>query len=138
MYNIHTGEHLDTTYCSSGIYNHDALRRINYFLRCHYTNEVKPIDVGVLDLLCAIKDTCGKDKEITIISGYRSPEYNQYLISLGRHVSKHSLHLQGLAIDFTLESVSNKRLTRIAKSFSAGVGAYPEFVHIDVGRVRCW
>ncbi len=139
MYNIHTNESLNIKYYSSGIYDRDAIDNIHYFLRCHYTNEVKAMDIGVLDLLCNIKDIAGKDREVQIISGYRSLVYNEFLISQGRNVSKNTLHLQGLAIDFSIEGISNKELSRIAKSFLAGgVGKYPEFVHIDVGRVRYW
>jgi uncharacterized protein YcbK (DUF882 family) len=139
MYNIHTGEKINIKYCTSGLYNHDAISKINYFMRCHFTNEIKEIDIKVLDLLCDIKDIAGKDREVQVISGYRSPAYNQFLISQGRNVSKNSLHLKGLAIDFTINGVSNNKLSHIAKSFSAGgVGKYPEFVHIDVGRLRYW
>jgi len=139
MSNVHTGEKLNIKYYSSGNYDLKALDEINYFFRCHYTNEVKEIDIGVLNLLCDIKDIVGKEKEIQIISGYRSIAYNELLISLGRNVSRNTLHLQGLAIDFSIEGVSNGKLSRIAKSFSSGgVGRYPEFVHIDVGRVRYW
>jgi uncharacterized protein YcbK (DUF882 family) len=139
MYNIHTGEKLNIRYCSSGDYDRNALEKINYFLRCHYTNEVKEIDVGVLDLLCDIRDSIGSKEDLQIISGYRSPAYNQYLVSLGRHVSRNSLHMQGLAIDFAVDGVGNERLARIAKSFRAGgVGTYADFVHVDVGRVRYW
>lgn len=139
MFNIHTGEQLNIRYCSSGAYDRDALEKINHFLRCHYTNEVREIDVGVLDLLCDIRDSVGTKKELQIVSGYRSPAYNQYLVSLGRHVSRNSLHLQGLAIDFAIDGVSNERLVRLAKSFrGGGVGKYEDFVHVDVGRVRYW
>ena len=139
MYNIHTDESLTVKYCSTGFYDRDALDKINYFLRCHYTNEIKAIDIGVLDLLCAIKDTAGRERKVNIISGYRSATYNEYLLHQGRNVSKNSLHLSGLAIDFTIEGINNNELSRIARSFAAGgVGKYPEFVHIDVGRVRCW
>ncbi|OGW38088.1 MAG: hypothetical protein A2Y97_00185 [Nitrospirae bacterium RBG_13_39_12] len=139
MYNIHTDEKLNVHYYSSGFYNPEAINKINYFLRCHFTDEIKEIDIRVLDLLCDIKDAVDKNGEINIISGYRSPVYNDFLIRNGRNVSKNSLHLKGLAIDFTINGVSNNKLTRIAKSFSAGgVGKYPEFVHIDVGRSRYW
>jgi len=139
MYNIHTGEDLNVTYCMSGRYDQDALESINYFLRCHYTNEVKEIDVEVIDLLCDIKDTMETDQQIQIISGYRSPAYNEFLISQGKGVAKNSLHLSGLAIDFSLEGISSNDIFQLAKSFSAGgVGYYPEFVHIDVGKVRYW
>lgn len=139
MYNIHTGESLDITYAQDGRYDVDALEKINYLLRCHYTNRVKTIDVGVLDLLCEIKDRIGTDEQIKIISGYRSPEYNEYLRSIGRHVAKHSYHMRGLAIDFTFHGFKNSRLSHVAKSFYAGgVGTYDEFVHIDTGPVRYW
>jgi len=139
MYNIHTGERLSTVYSSSGGYDPNAIDQINYFLRCHYTNEVVPIDTKVIDLLCDVKDTFGVNKEITIISGYRSSLYNKLLRSLGRNVSKKSMHLKGCAIDFTIEGIDNVKLARIAKSFKAGgVGRYPEFVHIDVGKIRYW
>ena len=139
MEHIHTGEHLHIRYCSSGIYDDEALATINYFLRCHYTNRVMPIDSRVLDLLCDIRDCTGTKNPLQIVSGYRSDIYNDKLIREGRNVSKTSLHLRGCAIDFTIEGFSNRRLARIAQSFKAGgVGRYPEFVHIDVGRVRSW
>lgn len=139
MYNIHTGEKLNIKYYDSGIYDLNALSEINYFLRCHYTNEVNEIDVNVLDLLYNIKEAIGKNRKVEIISGYRSHVYNKHLISQSRNVGKNSLHQQGLAIDFTIPGVGNDRLSRIARSFAAGgVGKYPEFVHIDTGRIRNW
>jgi len=139
LYNIHTGESLDIAYFSDGRYDPAAIEKINYLLRCHYTNEVKPMDLGVLDLLSGIRDVLGRNKQLRIISGYRSPQYNNYLRGLGRHVAKESLHLKGLAIDFAVDGIGTSRVAGIAKSFiSGGVGRYPEFVHVDVGRVRYW
>jgi uncharacterized protein YcbK (DUF882 family) len=139
MYNIHTGESMDIKYYDSGIYDRKALDEINYFLRCHYTDEVKDIDIGVLDFLYHIKKSVGKDKQVQIISGYRSEKYNRHLRSLGSGVSRNSLHLHGLAIDFRIPGISNDKLSKIAKAFqSGGVGKYPEFVHIDTGPVRNW
>ncbi|MEW6586627.1 MAG: DUF882 domain-containing protein [Nitrospirota bacterium] len=139
MYNIHTGERLNICYCSAGRYDRHAIESINYFLRCHYTNEVKEIDTGLLDLLCDIRDVVGDREEVKIISGYRSAAYNEKLISQGRGVSRNSLHLHGLAIDFAIDGTGVDSISHIAKSFAAGgVGTYPEFVHIDVGRVRYW
>jgi len=139
LYNIHTDESLDITYFSGGRYDFEALGKINYLMRCHYNDKVKPIDVGVLDLLCDIKDRLGADREIQIISGFRSPEYNEHLRSIGRHVAKNSFHMQGVAIDFSIQGFSMSSLSRTAKSFLAGgVGRYPEFVHIDTGPVRYW
>ncbi len=142
MHNIHTEEALEIKYYSSGKYDPDALKEINRFLRCRHTNEVHEIDIRLLDLLHKIKNAAGqhiKNHQLQIISGYRSPAYNEYLLSLGRRVSPNSLHLQGLAIDFTIPEISNSRIARIARSFAAGgVGLYSSFVHIDTGRVRHW
>jgi uncharacterized protein YcbK (DUF882 family) len=139
LHNVHTGERLATRYCADGCYDENELSRINYILRCHYTNTVKPINPKVIDLLCDIKDRLAPDREITIISGYRSPEYNEYLRRLGRHVAAGSLHMTGLAIDFAIDGIGMGELCKGAKLFAAGgVGRYPEFVHIDVGRVRYW
>jgi len=139
MHNIHTGETLDIKYYSSGKYDPDALSEINWFLRCHNTNEVHEVDVQLLDLLCKIKNDSGKNSQAQIISGYRSPVHNEHLISLGRRVSPNSLHLQGRAVDFTISGISNSRLAHIARSLAAGgVGLYSRFVHIDTGRARNW
>ncbi len=139
LYNIHTGERLNVKYYSSGSYDNNAMNEINHLMRCHFTNEVKPIHVKVIDLLCDIKDAIGKDKEMLIISGYRSHAYNEYLRKIGRGVVCNSLHIQGRAIDFRVPRVDNRILTTVAKSFYAGgVGTYPDFVHIDDGRVRYW
>lgn len=139
LYNIHTEETLATTYRVGGKYDPKALDAINRILRCHYSNEVKPVDVGVLDLLCGIKDRYGAEKRIHVISGYRSPAYNALLRKQGHRVAGGSFHLRGLAVDFALPGVRNHELFLAARSFAAGgVGNYPEFVHIDVGPIRFW
>ncbi len=139
LYNIHTGERLQLRYSSAGICEHDDMDKINYFLRCHYTDEIKPIPSSLMNLLCGIKDRLVPTREVHIISGYRSPEYNEYLRSSGHQVVKESLHLRGLAVDFTIPGVRTRAISRVAKRFAAGgVGKYPDFVHIDLGRVRYW
>jgi uncharacterized protein YcbK (DUF882 family) len=140
LHNIHTDEELSVRYYRDGIYDFEAIEKINYLLRCHYTDEVKPIDIGVLDLLCDVKDNIVTgDRRIEIISGYRSPAYNEYLMSIGRHVAKKSYHLKGKAIDFSIPGIRKRKLCKTAKSFvSGGVGKYADFIHIDTGPVRYW
>lgn len=139
LYNIHTGERLSVAYFVNGSYDPAAVQSIDYLLRCHYTDEVKAIDVRTLDILAEVVRRSGKNGEVRIISGYRSPAYNDHLLSIGRGVSRNSLHLQGVAIDFALPGASTRDLFAIARSLgSGGVGYYPDFVHIDTGRVRYW
>lgn len=140
MYNTHTGESLKITYCVNGVYDPQALGEINHLLRCHYTNEVRQIDPKVLDLLSNIQAVAGQGKQTKIISGYRSPSYNDHLRDMGRRgVASQSLHMKGLALDINLPGMSTREIFQLAKSFGVGgVGHYPEFVHIDAGRVRYW
>lgn len=139
LYNTHSGEEAVIRYFRDGRYDPSALGDIYYMLRCPYTNDIREIDLRVIDLLSQIKDSFNRDEKIHIISGYRSPLYNNYLRSIGGGVAKNSLHLYGQAIDFCLPSVDMGRLYEVAKSFKAGgVGRYNEFIHIDVGRVRYW
>lgn len=139
LYNTHSGEEAVIRYFKDGRYDPSAMRDIYYMLRCPFTNEIIQIDPRVIDLLSHIKDSFNRDEKIHIISGYRSPLYNNHLRSIEGGVAKNSLHLYGKAIDFCLPSVDMVRLYEAAKSFKAGgVGRYSEFIHIDVGRVRYW
>lgn len=139
VYNIHTGERLHLKYSKKGLVRHDDIKKLNYFMRCHYTDEIKPIPPKLINLLCGIKDRLSPGREIHIISGYRSPEYNEYLRLSGHQVAKESMHLYGLALDFAIPGVRTKKISRVAKRFAAGgVGHYSDFVHIDLGRVRYW
>src|SRR5690349_11009776 len=51
FYNTHTAERLRTTYWSDGRYVSGALDEINFFLRDFRANEIKAIDLKLLDLL---------------------------------------------------------------------------------------
>jgi uncharacterized protein YcbK (DUF882 family) len=139
LYNPHTGEQLLLRYSSRGIRNKDDQEKLNYFLRCHYTNEIKPIPPELITALCRVKDRFGPARQIKVISGYRSREYNEYLRMAGHQVAKESLHLQGLAVDFAIPGIRNRDVSRYARRLKqGGVGRYPDFVHIDIGRVRYW
>lgn len=142
LYNIHTSERLDVPLRDAGgDCDPAALSAVNRFLRCHYTQEVAPIDVRVIEFLETVGGTLGGDRRIHIVSGYRSRAYNERLVREGRGVSPRSLHLSGMAIDFRIPGISSKAVAQAALSLQAGgVGFYPasDFVHIDSGRVRSW
>ncbi len=142
LYNTHTAERITVEYrTQSGEYDPEALKALNWLLRCHYTNETADMDAQVIEYLNIMDKQFGGNNEIHIISGYRSPEYNQMLRRDGRHVAKHSLHLQGKAIDFFIPRVALDSLRTAALSLRyGGVGYYPQtgFVHIDSGGFRTW
>jgi uncharacterized protein YcbK (DUF882 family) len=142
LYNTHTRERLDVSFRDDrGNPDPEALEAVNRILRCHYTQEVAPIDFRVIEYLNAVDKALGGKNPIHIISGYRSRAYNDMLFRQGRGVSPRSLHLAGRAIDFRIPGVDLKTVARTALDLKAGgVGFYPssDFVHIDSGRVRSW
>jgi uncharacterized protein YcbK (DUF882 family) len=142
LYNTHTGEHLTVTYRTpSGDYDPAALDDLAHLLRCHYTNEIHPIDPRTLNYLALLDQQLGGGHDIHIISAFRSPSYNDRLRSQGRGVAAQSLHLQGRALDVRIPGVELDRLKETALQLArGGVGYYPrsDFVHIDSGPVRRW
>jgi uncharacterized protein YcbK (DUF882 family) len=141
LYNLHTGEKLATTYWVQGDYLSDELAAVNHFLRDYRNNEIKRIDPRLLDQVCLLQHTLGRQGSFHIISGYRSPETNARLRRQGTGVAKHSLHMQGRAIDLRLPGVELKHLRQVALAMRAGgVGYYPKsnFIHLDTGRRRFW
>lgn len=142
LYNTHTGELLSRfVYWQDGSYIKQAMDEISYLLRDHRTDEVKEIDPLVIDQAFAISRKLSTVKPFEIFSGYRAAETNEELRHRSRRVAKHSLHIEGRAIDLRLPGVPIRQLRSAALSLhDGGVGYYPRrgFVHIDSGPVRHW
>lgn len=141
FYNLHTGEQLRTVYWQRGNYVRPALAEINHILRDYRTNQVKPIDPKLLDLLHRLQGVLETREPYQVVSGYRSAKTNAALAAHSDGVAKHSLHVKGQAIDVRLESRDTAHLHLAALSLrGGGVGYYPkaDFVHVDVGKVRSW
>ncbi|MCK9989474.1 MAG: DUF882 domain-containing protein [Rugosibacter sp.] len=141
FYNQHTGESLKTSYWTDGEYVPEALADINHILRDHRTNDVLPMQLPLLDLLYTLHGVLAVPRPFQIISGYRSPKTNALLAANSGGVAKHSLHMQGMAVDIHVEGVPLDQLRRAAIGLqTGGVGYYPAsgFVHVDIGRARHW
>ena len=142
LYNVHTGERLAVTYRNqANEYDPEALKALNWILRCHHTNKTTDMDTNVVEYLNIMDKKFGGDNEIHIISGFRSPEYNSLLREKGRRVADNSLHMLGKAIDFFVPRVALDKLRTAAIGLQyGGVGYYPNtgFVHIDAGNFRTW
>jgi uncharacterized protein YcbK (DUF882 family) len=141
IYNTHTGENLKTVYWAQGDYIVEAITNINHILRDHRANASMSIDLDLLDLLHAIQQKLGSREPFHVISGYRTPATNALLRRRSKRVSKHSLHMQGKAVDIFLPGYDTRTVRRTALSLQrGGVGYYPysNFIHIDTGPVRNW
>jgi uncharacterized protein YcbK (DUF882 family) len=141
LYNTHTGENLRSIFWAEGQFIPDALQDINKLLRDHRNNQVTSMDPQLLVLLDKVSAQFGDHPTIHIISGYRSPESNAKMHAHSSGVAKHSMHMEGKAIDVRIPGKDLAKLHTVAMAQRAGgVGYYPEdqFVHMDVGRVRYW
>jgi uncharacterized protein YcbK (DUF882 family) len=139
--NLHTGEKLEIDYWANGEYVAGALSQIDYLLRDFRNGEIHAIDPKLLDLLHMINARLDTNAPFEVISGYRSPATNAMLHEASAGVAAKSLHMQGMAIDIRIPDRSLADLHATAMSLRAGgVGYYPQpdFVHVDVGRVRYW
>jgi uncharacterized protein YcbK (DUF882 family) len=141
LYNTHTGESLRSIFWAEGEFVPEALVDINKLLRDHRSNTIAPIDPQLLLLLDKVSARFGSRELMHVISGYRSPETNQMLAAHSDGVARHSMHLEGKAIDVRMPGHDLRSLHRAAMAIKGGgVGYYPEsqFVHLDTGRPRHW
>jgi uncharacterized protein YcbK (DUF882 family) len=141
LYNIHTGEWLRTVYWADGHYIREAVRDINWILRDHHTDEIRPMDAGVLDVLGMLRDSLDTSDPFLVVSGYRSPLTNTRMYLHREGAAKHSYHIKGMAVDLRSESRSLEQVREAALSLQCGgVGYYPrsDFVHVDCGPIRYW
>lgn len=141
LYNTHTGESLRSVFWAEGQFIPDALKDINKLLRDHRNDQIAQMDPKLIVLLNEVSDKFGDNQVLHIISGYRSPESNAKLHANSNGVAKHSMHMEGKAIDIRMPGKDLAQLHKAAMSMKAGgVGYYPDsqFVHMDTGRVRYW
>jgi uncharacterized protein YcbK (DUF882 family) len=141
FYHLHTGERRKITYFEQGSYLPDALEELNHLLRDFRSGEVADMDPKLFDLLYALKDKLDTSRPFEVVSAYRSPSTNAALRSRGHGVAEKSFHIQGKAIDISLENRAARDIRNAALDLGrGGVGFYRRrgFVHVDTGPVRKW
>ncbi len=141
LFNINTGERIRAEYFQGGKYLPDAMRAVAVLLRDHRTNAVHPIDPKLLDLLHNLHERLNDSGPFSVVSGYRSAETNALMHEASSGVARHSLHMEGRAVDIRLPGARLSAIDRAALTLKlGGVGYYPSnnFVHIDTGAVRHW
>jgi uncharacterized protein YcbK (DUF882 family) len=141
IHHQHTGEWLRTVYFADGRYLDGSLHDINRVLRDWRTDQVKPIDPRVLDIVFWLQQRLALAGPLEVVCGYRSPATNAMLRRRSRGVAKDSLHMAGQAIDIGFKGPALAAIHRAALELGAGgVGYYPasSFIHLDCGRPRSW
>jgi len=139
---LHTGERLALVFRPDDAPSPEAQRQLDRFLRDHYSGEVGRIDPRLFTLLDHVQRELGQAGDFEVISGFRGQATNERLRRTGGGgVARHSLHLEGRALDLRLAGVALADLRDAALALrGGGVGFYAreQFVHLDTGRVRAW
>ncbi len=143
LHHMHTGEDLTITYKVNGVYDEEALKKIDYELRDWRRDETIHMDPHLIDLVWEVQRDVGATGPIQVVCGYRSPETNAMLRQRSSGVAKFSQHMLGKAMDFYLEGVPLEQIRAVGLYLQrGGVGFYPTsgspFVHLDTGSVRHW
>jgi uncharacterized protein YcbK (DUF882 family) len=141
LFNTHTSETVRVAYWRDGAYVPAALEKMRNLLRDHRNGQVHDIAPALYDQLHELARAARREARFEIISGYRSPESNAKMAAASKGVARHSLHMEGRAIDVRLRGCSCADLRDLALAAQqGGVGYYrrSDFVHIDTGRFRTW
>lgn len=140
FYAYYLKETVEIQYRQGDHYLPEGLKKVTHLFRSRDSGKVHEMDPRLLELLDQIEDHFGV-RQVEIISGYRSPEFNNYLKETGHFVAKESYHTKGMAADIHLDEITEEAVRDYALSLKAGgVGIYPanNMVHVDVGRVQTW
>jgi len=139
--NAHFDEHLTVRYRDGdGQYDAQALSRIERFFRSRSDGASAPVSLRLIELIDFVQDRWHPIR-LTLVSGYRSPDFNATLRAGGRRVAQSSLHTEGLAADLQPAGVDLQRLWQELRELEVGgVGLYQKdgFLHIDTGAPRFW
>ncbi len=143
LHHVHTEEDLTITYKVNGVYDEEALKKIDYELRDWRRDEVIHMDPHLIDLLWEVHRDLGSSEPIYVVCGYRSPQTNAMLRARSSGVAKFSQHMLGKATDFYIPGVPLEQIRAVGLYLQrGGVGFYPTsgspFVHLDTGNVRHW
>jgi len=141
LQHAHFKSTLDVRYRrADGTYDPAALAEIQRFFRSRGDGREGRISLRLIEFLGYVQ-TRYRPRSMTLLSGYRSPDYNEGIRSAGALAAQTSLHTQGLAADVTMSGVSLKPLwVDLREQRIGGAGYYRggNFLHLDAGPPRFW
>ena len=134
LVNTHTGARVAARYRrADGSYDAGTVERI----RRVFGGEAS---LRLIEVLSHLQRLAG-GRPLTLVSGYRSPEYNEQLREQGAKAAAGSLHTEGLAADVAFPRPLLRGLWRKVRALDCcGAGYYARqgFLHVDVGQPRFW
>lgn len=138
LQNAKTGAGGKIVYQKEGTYPPAVVNEINKIFGIPGRSS-ENISLRLIAILDYLQDRL-KGGNIQILSGYRSPTYNEGLRKKGKLAASTSLHIEGMAADIEMERVDGKRLWEFVRSLNCcGAGYYHgKGIHIDTGPTRFW
>jgi uncharacterized protein YcbK (DUF882 family) len=135
--NAHTDERVAVQYRRADrTYDDQALARLRHVFRSRGDQQETDLSLRLVEVLSHLQRLAGQ-KSLTLVSGYRSPEYNEDLRDKGRKAAGGSLHTEGLAADLAFPRPELPALWKKLRALDCcGAGLYRKegFMHVDVGR----
>jgi uncharacterized protein YcbK (DUF882 family) len=139
--NMHTGKEASVSLINpDGSMNEEGFCKIDEVFEFPTKEIGEHISPRLLFMLDYFSDLVAPGKVIKMVSGYRSPNYNSTLRNAGGNVAKTSIHMDGMALDFSIDGVNGKDLWKTVKDKNCcGIGHYGgASVHLDAARPRFW
>jgi uncharacterized protein YcbK (DUF882 family) len=134
-------EHLTAIYrLPDGTYDPEALARVQHIFRSKGDGREGEMSLRLIELLSWLQGETGV-RPLSLVSGYRSPAYNERLRQSGVQAASASLHTQGMAADIAFPRPRLKPLwlqVRGMECCGAGYYAGEGFLHVDTGEPRFW
>jgi uncharacterized protein YcbK (DUF882 family) len=141
LHHAHFNTTLDVRYRRpDGSFDEAALEQIRHFFRSREDGREGDISLRLIELLGFI-ETRFHPQRLTLLSGYRSPEFNEDIRAAGGKAAKASLHTEGLAADILPSGLDLRQLwLELRELRTGGAGYYRKgnFLHVDTGKPRFW
>ncbi|HBF11840.1 MAG TPA: hypothetical protein DDW49_00370 [Deltaproteobacteria bacterium] len=124
----------------NGTYNAPEQAKIDQMFGMPSKNLGENTSLRLVSFLDYLQDRFTPSKPLTLLSGYRSPEYNNRLREKGRTAAQTSYHLDGMATDVIFASGQHQKIWDFVRQLdNFGIGIYSgHSLHIDSGRPRFW
>jgi uncharacterized protein YcbK (DUF882 family) len=139
--NAHTGKEAHVSVIGpDGSLDDAAFEKIDEVFGFPTKEKGEHVSPRLIFMLDYFSDIIAPGKVISMESGYRSPRYNSAIRDRGGNVARTSTHMDGMALDFSIEGVEGKELWEMIRTHECcGVGYYGgRSVHLDSSRPRFW
>lgn len=141
--NAHTDERVAVRFMDDGREDRKALRKLDWVFRDWRQDEAPDMDRRIYWSLATLSNYArrnGHSGQITLLSGFRTPQTTRHLQSRGVGAASKSYHMRRRAADIRFDGIPPEQIANTAEWLQiGGVGRYgSSFTHIDSGPIRMW